>query len=97
VVSLFKSQLVVLTWQGVASSDEGASADGIDPPSKVRNPTNRLSRRLKCVFNRVRVDPWGSLRVADSAAQLNSMLEFPKLHVDDGAFPVGRSIDGEKS
>ena len=29
----------------------GRSADGIDPPSKVRNPTSRLSRRLKCVFN----------------------------------------------
>jgi hypothetical protein len=27
------------------------SADGIDPPSKVRNLTCRLSRRLKCVFN----------------------------------------------
>ena len=27
------------------------SADGIDPPSKVRNPTNRWSCRLKCVFN----------------------------------------------
>jgi hypothetical protein len=27
------------------------SADGIDPPSKVRNLTNRLSRRLRCVFN----------------------------------------------
>ena len=29
----------------------GRSADGIDPPSKVRNLTNRLSRRLRCVFN----------------------------------------------
>ena len=35
--------------------------------------TNRWSCRLKCVSIRVRVGAWGSLRVADSAAQLNSM------------------------
>ena len=31
---------------------------------------------------------------SDAAAQLNSMLDFPKLHVYEDASPLGLSIDG---
>ena len=46
---------------------------------------------------RVRADRCGSLRVGDSAAQLNSMLAFPKLHLKIDAPPMGQSIDWEKT
>jgi hypothetical protein len=85
------------TLEGHATSGSEGALQESTPPSNVGKLTNRLSSRLKCVSNSVRADPRGSLRVADSAAQLNSMLEFPKLHVDDEASPVGQSIDREKT
>jgi hypothetical protein len=65
----------------------GRSADGIDPPSKVRNLTNRCSCRLRWSSGLKECRCRGWLRVADSAAQLNSMLDFPKMNQIEPKMP----------
>ena len=43
------------------------------------------------------VDPSEGSAMADSAAQLNSMLDFQMLHMYENASPMGQSMMGEKT
>ena len=81
----------------MAGNDLVAKALRASTPSGLQNLTSRWSCRLEWPPGSVECRRCGSLRAGDSAAQLNSVLEFPKLHLDNNASPLGQSSDGKKT
>ena len=78
-VSFFKGQLVVLIWQAlcvVVREKCRWNRPAIKGAESNKSFEQTPKVRLKFVLN---VDCCGSLRAADSAAQLNSMLERIKI------------------